>query len=408
MKRAVLICAVLVLGARGVAAAQQTEETPPPEQQAASRVELIEQQQAAKAQALTPAELGKAERYVTDVAEILLSGQLHWHPFWQSAYSGGGFTMGAGYMRYISPFNTIDVRGSITPSGYKRLEAQLLAPGLFKDRGTLSVLGGWREATQVGFYGFGMDTSVDNRANYSFQQPYLSGLLEVFPARNAFLVRGGIELTQWKQQPGSGDAPSVEQVYTPSTLPGLGTDPVYAHTLATIGVDSRPARGYARRGGFYGVTVHDFSDPDHAQGFNQIDYEAIQHFPILRESWVISLHGLAQTTFDKGGQQIPFFMMPSIGGGSDLRAYSSWRLRDRNSLVLQAEVRVIANRFLDMALFMDAGKVAARRTDLDLNGLMHDVGLGFRLHGRIATPLRIEFTHGREGFGLVLAASEVF
>jgi hypothetical protein len=52
--------------------------------------------------------------------------------------------------------------------------------------------------------------------------------------------------------------------------------------------------------------------------------------------------------------------------------------------------------------------VAARRTNLDLSGLMSDVGLGFRLHGPAATPLRIEFTHGREGFGLVLAASEVF
>jgi hypothetical protein len=233
-------------------------------------------------------------------------------------------------------------------------------------------------------------------------------VLEVFPARNAFLVRGGFELTQWKQNPGSGDVPSVEQVYTPETLAGLGARPVYAHSLATVGLDSRAARGYARRGGFYAVTIHDYSDPDHQHGFNQVDYEAIQHIPILRESWVISLHGLAQTTYGKSGQQIPFFMMPSIGGGSDLRAYTSWRLRDLNSLVLQAEWRVIVNRFLDMALFVDAGKVAARRTNLDLSGLMSDVGLGFRLHGPAATPLRIEFTHGREGFGLVLSASEVF
>lgn len=409
MTRFVMVFLLALVASPGAAQAQTADDPQPtPLAQAASRAALIEQQEAAKAQALTPAEPGKAERYVTDVSEIMLSGQMHWHPFWQSAYSGGGFTMGAGYMRFVSPYNTLDLRGSITPSGYKRIEAQLLAPGLFGERGTLSVLGGWREATQVGFYGFRMSSSLDNRANYSFQQPYLSASLEVFPTRRLFLVRGAVELTQWKQNPGSGDVPSVEQVYTTETLPGLGARPVYWHTQGTIGVDSRAARGYARRGGFYGVTVHDFADTHSQFGFDQVDYEAIQHIPILRESWVISLRGWAQTTFDKSGQQIPFFMMPSIGGGSDLRAYTSWRLRDLNSLVLQAEWRVIVNRFLDMALFYDTGKVAARRADLTLTGLKDDVGLGFRLHGQIATPLRIEFTHGREGFGLVLAASEVF
>jgi hypothetical protein len=309
----------------------------------------------------------------------------------------------------VSPYNTLDVRGSITFIGYKRLEAEFIAPELFNRRGHLSVLGGWREATQVGFYGFGMTSAQANRANYSFQQPYLAAKLEVFPTRHLFLVRGGLELTQWKQLPGKGDEPSVDQAYTPQTLPGLGAQPVYWHTQGTIGIDSRaPARGYARRGGFYGVTVHDFADQDGVYGFNQVDYEAVQHIPILREAWVVSLHAMAQTTYDKSGQTIPFFMMPSIGGGSDLRAYASWRLRDLNSLYVQAEWRVMVNRFVDMALFYDAGKVAARRTDLGLGDMKSDYGIGFRWHGPAATPLRIELTHGNEGFGLVFAASEVF
>jgi hypothetical protein len=399
---------IAMLSSAGVTQSPSSDDFQSPPQ-ATSRTGLIEQAQDAKAQKLTPAEPGKAEKYVTDLSEIMLSGQMHWHPFWQSAYAGGGFTLGAGYMRFISPYNFVDVRASFTPKGYKRVEAELIAPGLFGQRGTLSVLGGWREATEVGFYGFGMSSSLDNRANYGFTQPYASALLEVFPARNAFLLRGGLEVTQWKQQGGEGVEPSVDQVYTPATLPGLSTQPVYWHTQGTIGVDSRlPSRGYARRGAFYGVTIHDFTDPDARAGFNQVDYEAIQHIPILRDTWVVSLHGWAQTTYQKDGQQIPFFMMPSIGGGSDLRAYSSWRLRDLNSLVLQAEWRVMVNRYLDMALFYDAGKVAAKRTDLTLTNMKNDVGLGFRLHGQLATPLRIEFTHGSEGFGLVLSASQAF
>src|SRR5215831_343512 len=111
-------------------------------QDASSRQALIEQQEETKAETLAPAERGKAEAYVARLEDAFLSGNLHWHAFWQNAYSGGGFTVGAGYNRYVSAYNWIDVRGSITPSGYKRLEAQFFAPDLFTRRGTLSVLGG--------------------------------------------------------------------------------------------------------------------------------------------------------------------------------------------------------------------------------------------------------------------------
>jgi outer membrane translocation and assembly module TamA len=102
-------------------------------------------------------------------------------------------------------------------------------------------------------------------------------------------------------------------------------------------------------------------------------------------------------------------MLPSVGGGSSLRGYSSWRYRDRNSLELQGEWRVIANRFLDMALFYDTGKVTAHARDLDLDGLKDDYGIGFRFHGPTTTPLRIDFALGGDGgFRIVWAAGAVF
>ncbi len=123
---------------------------------------------------------------------------------------------------------------------------------------------------------------------------------------------------------------------------------------------------------------------------------------------MLAFRAYAQTTYDKSGQQIPFFMMPSFSGGSDLRAYSSWRLRDLNSLLLQGEWRANINRFLEMALFYDAGKVAHQRSDLDLHAMKSDYGVGFRFHGPITTPLRIELAKGNEGFVLNFSASQVF
>ena len=101
-------------------------------------------------------------------------------------------------------------------------------------------------------------------------------------------------------------------------------------------------------------------------------------------------------------------MLPSVGGGSSLRGFSSWRFRDRDSMVLQAEWRIMVNRFMDTAVFYEAGKVTQRTADFDLNGLKSDYGFGARFHTPISTPLRIEIARSNEGISLVFSSSAVF
>jgi hypothetical protein len=399
---------VVVVCLAGLPTAAAGQDAAPQDGAAATRQALIEREQAAKESTLHPYVPGRVETFLNRFEETLASGGRGWHPFFDSAYSGGGFTLGAGYLQFVSPYNSVDVRGSYTIAGYKRAEVEFHAPRLFERRARLSVLGGWREATEVSFFGVGGDTSRDDRTNFEFEQPYAVALFNIFPARRLFMLGGGVEVSQWSQKPGQGSSPSVETVYTPATLPGLGAKATYLHTQATVGLDWRPSPGYARRGGFYGVTVHDYADRDDHLGFRRVDYEAIQHLPLLREAWVISLRGLVSTASAKDGQQIPFFMLPSVGGGSSLRGFNSRRFRDRNSLLLQAEWRIMVNRFLDATFFYDTGKVAGRAADLDLDHLKSDVGFGLRLHGPVATPLRIELARSREGLRLVFGTSAVF
>ena len=374
----------------------------------AGRAALIEQAQAQKATGLRPPQPGKVEQVLNGVEETFLTGKLHWHPFFDSAYAGGGFTLGAGYARHVSSYNVLDLRGSITLSGYKRIEAAFMAPRLFKRRAALTLIGGWREATEVGFFGIGNATSKDDRSNYQFDQPYGSAALEVRPLGKLLVVRGASDVSKWSVGPGGGSHPPVDEVYTPETLPGIDAKTTYLHSEGTIALDSRPGAGYARRGTYLGVTFHDFHDVDGRYGFRRTDYEAIQHVPLLRETWVLSLHGRLELANAADDQAIPFFMLPSLGGGSSLRGFSSWRFRDRNALLLQAEWRVIANRFLDMALVYDAGRVADRRSDLTEGPLKSDYGIGLRFHGPLTTPLRIEFVKSNEGLNLVFSAKAAF
>ena len=377
--------------------------------QESSRAGQIEQEQAEKTKTLHPYPVSTGERIMNKVEDITVNGGLHWHPFFDNAYRGGGFAIGAGYMHHVSSYNLLDVRGSYSIRNYKRAEVEFMAPRMFQRRAALSLLGGYREATQVGFYGIGTDTVKEDRANFAFDRWYGGGLLTVRPTRRFLTLRGGAELTEWNTKPGEGTDPSVEEVYTPATLPGLGARITYLHSQATVGIDWRQAApDYARRGGFYGVTFHDYKDNDHEFGFKQVDYEIIQHFPILRETWAISVRGFVETTWLKGDQEIPYFMLPSLGGGSNLRGYSSWRFRDRNSLLLQGEWRIMVNRYLDTVFFADAGKVERLTADLNLDGLKHDFGFGARFHTPLVTPLRIDLAKSPEGLALVFATSAVF
>ena len=396
--------AALVVTLMSLAAAPSVSGQPA-QAEGETRTGTIEAQQKAKSGELKPYEPNKAELWVKKIEEMFLTGNVKWHPFFTSAYGGGGFTLGAGYLTHVRDYDTLDVRGSYTFSNYKRIETEYIAPRLFGRRARLSVLGGWREAPQVNFFGIGNDSNQEAGANYGFRQPYVGGLLEMRPTRGALFLAGGVEFSEWDQFPGEGTTPTVGDVYGDVT--GLDAKVTYLHTQGTVAIDTRLSPEYARRGGYYGVTIHHFDDQDDDYTFDQVNYEAIQHIPILRDAWVISLRGRVETTMRDEGE-VPFFMLPGLGSGSNLRGYQNLRFRDRHSLLMQAEWRVLVNSFIDTAIFFDAGKVAARKSDLDFNDLHTDFGIGFRLHGPLATPLRIEIAKGSEGFNLVFAASASF
>jgi hypothetical protein len=372
-----------------------------------TRQGVIETAAAEKATDLKPYQVTTAEKWVTKIERRFTGQVVRLHPFLEPAYSGGGFTVGSGYTFHPSPYSTLDVRGSYSIREYKLAEAEFNHPRLFDRRAALNIRGGWRDATEVAFHGVGMD-SPDQHLTFGFEQPYGSASLTVRPTRRLLFVRGGFEAAEWDLKPGRTAESSYDSVYTPRTLAGVDTDTTYLHTEATVGIDSRPASGYARRGGFYGVTGHDYTDRDDTFGFRQVDYEAIQHIPILRDTWVLSLRGRVQTTFNKTDERVPFFMLPSLGSGSTLRGYSTFRFRDRNSLLLQSEWRVMASRFMESSVFFDAGKVAARTQDLDFHDLKTDYGFGVRFHAPLQTVLRVDVARGSDGTRIVFAASPVF
>jgi hypothetical protein len=372
-----------------------------------SREAEIAAEQARKATELHTYVPSGAEKWAIKLRREFIDLPSGFYPYFGSVYSGGGFTLGAGFREYYGDRTHWDVKGLYSLKSYKLIEFSTDSWGHGHGKVDLHARVGWRDATQVAYYGLGMGTVPEDKTSFRLKQGYVGGNADLRPVK--FVVFGaGATYEDYTMGSGQGTAPSIEEIFTPATAPGLGVSPKYLHTTASAGLDSRPSPGYARHGSLVEVRYHNYADQDKTYSFDRADAEIVQHIPILRENWVISLHGLTQTTLSDS-DQVPYFLLPSLGSGSTLRSFPSWRFRDRHSLLMSGEFRWIPNRLaIDMAFFFDTGKVAPRWDDLGFKGLKNSGGVGIRFHGPMATPLRVDFAKGSEGINIVFSGNAAF
>ncbi len=371
-----------------------------------TRAGAIAAEQAEKAAHLAPYKPNIAEAILNQLQDALVLAPNGFYPIFGSVYSGGGFTLGAGYRRYLGDRLNWNIGGLYSLKNYSLIEFALHSPRPLTGRLDYTISAGRRDATQVAYHGLGID-SRESEARYRMQQGY-AGADAWFRIIPWVIVRGGLRYEDFTVSDGQGEAPDVDDVFTPDTAPGLGDNPSFLHTTWSVAVDTRPSPEYARRGRLVEVALHRYDDQANVYGFQRIDTEVIQHIPIVRENWVVSLRGRLQSTLGDS-DVVPFFLLPSLGSGSTLRAYTSWRFRDRHAALFSAEWRWLPNRMaMDAAIFFDTGTVADRFAALTTHRMRSDVGFGVRFHSPVATPLRIDLAYGREGLKLNFAASAAF
>jgi hypothetical protein len=388
--------AALCVLASAIASAQETREG------------IIVAQQTDKAAHPPPETKTKPEIVLGYVGRFLTPKPRGFFPVFDSVYAGGSLTLGGGYGWAYGDKSMFAVRGLYSIKNYKLFDVITRSPGHLNGRLSLFGTAGWRNATDAAYYGLGMSTTSSERFDFDLKETYARGDAELRPS-DWSVFKGGVGLESYIIGPSGTNDHNVEGGLTPEQAPGVGADPTYIHSRATGGIDTRPSPGYARTGGYYAATIHNYTNTNGPYDFNRLDGEAIQHIPILRETWVISLHGRVQSTLGDDMSNTPYFLLPSLGSGSTLRAYRSWRFRDRHSLLTQGEFRWITNRLgMDMAVFYDAGKVAPRFDDLSFKGMAHDWGFGVRFHGPSFTPLRLEVARGSEGVNLVFSGNAAF
>ena len=355
---------------------------------------------------LAPSIRSGGER-VFDWLETYVTDPSHWYVTLGNLMPSSGLAPGAGYRGVLGDVARFNVRGAWSIRNYTLAEGVIEVP-LADERFAIAGIARWRDGSQLPFYGVSDESLKDQRASYALQTVHFGGTATLRPSR-WFSVGAGAEALLLENSIGKGRYPSIETVFDASAAPGLLASPDYLHSEATAAIDWRESEGYTRRGGYYAVTVHRYDDrSDDFYTFNELEADVQQFIPLMNEHWVIALRGQFRTTDVKSDQQVPYFLLPSLGGSTTLRSYPDGRFRDHHALLLSGEYRWIPGRFLDMALFVDAGDVTARRADLEWRDLKTSYGIGARFHAPSATVVRTELAHGREGYRVHFAFGKSF
>jgi len=378
---------------------------------AQTRESEIARQQEEKERAIGPDTPNRAERFFEqfEKGKWFVGEPRGWYPVFGSIYPGGGFAPGVGYRRYIGYDSYVDASAMYSLISYKKVQIVASTPNHVHDRLDIAGLASWIDAPRVGFFGLGNDSTLDGRTAFRIQRARMEGSAVVHPIGAVKLrLDGGFD--DYTQKAGHGSAPSIEQIYSPATAPLLGSDDgLYLRGEASAVVQWLPSPGYSRTGGLFRFAYEEFN-PIQGDGgtFGFARSELVQHVPIQRETWVLSLRARTESIVRKS-DVVPYFLMPYLGSGDTLRGYATARFRDRHTLLLTSELRWFPSRVaLDMALFVDAGKVAPQRSQLNFDGMKTDYGIGVRFHTPLTTALRVDLARGSEGWRLVLAASPAF
>jgi hypothetical protein len=400
----------------GVAAAQQGPDA------TANRAELLAAERDKKANEVTTPERGKVERalYWYDNQYLLAKIFGGWnglHFAGGSFPAGAGTKIGVGFNRAFgsqadpSRANRVAIESvaAYSTRGYTRLGA---AVDLRRIGGTMfdaRVHGQYYEFPQEDFFGLGPDSRQEDRTDYLQKGSDVGASLAWKPAR---LVDLGGGVSFLKPEIGSGTDrrfPSTEERFDPATLPGFTAQPEYLRSDASAALDWRDNPLHPHAGGRYAVEFSDFQDRDlDAFGFRRVAIDLQQYVPLPNRYRTVALRAAAVLTDPHSNQQVPFFYQPTLGGSQMLRGFREFRFRDRNSLAFTAEYRWEASWLLDGALFVDAGKVAFNRRDLNLRDLDVSYGVGFRVHSNSAFVTRLDLAFSREGFIPLLRFEHVF
>lgn len=314
----------------------------------------------------------------------------------------GWISGGGGYRRWIDGDRMVfDASAAISWRSYKLAHTSFEFTNLLRSRVALGTELRWQDYTQNPYFGAGPETVETDRSEYRLKSLNAVGYGRFRPARWLTIGANG----GWLRHPAidvpagtfRDDSPATRELFPRDAVFAVAEQPSYVHGEVSVTADTRDHRSHPRRGGVYRTAWTRYWARDLAAfSFQRFEAEAAHFVPVANSRLTLALRGWVAGTDTAEGAAVPFYLMPSLGGSNTLRAYSNYRFHDRHLAIVNVETRLALMTHVDLAVFADAGNVAARMTDLNLDKT--SFGVGLRLHTEKATFARVEVAHGKEGW----------
>jgi hypothetical protein len=323
---------------------------------------------------------------------------------WNMIPGAGWISVGPGYRRWYAKDQVfVDASAAMSWRQYQKAQARFELPRLARSRLLAGAQFQWQDFTQVNYFGEGAGTLPSDRSEYRIKSHDIVGYATLRPAEWA-----GVGVTLGRMRPSilpragwfERDRPDTRDLFPGDPVFALANQPTFVHRGLSLTADTRDFPGHPTRGGSYRAAAVSHTDSDDVFSFTRYEVEGAHFVPLAESRVVIALHGWLVASDPAEGQAVPFYFLPSLGGTNTLRAYPDYRFHDRNLVVINAEGRLAMTAHLDAAVFVDAGNVAARLGDLNLD--RRSYGVGLRLHTDRQTFARIDAARGDEGWRLVV------
>jgi hypothetical protein len=320
-----------------------------------------------------------------------------WYPRLGGLTRGSGFGLGPGYRMHVLGDNVLlDVSGAMSMRWYKAVDIRARWLQTWSERAEVWTEYRFEDFPEEDFYGRGADSLLSTRTSYRFRGSDIKLRAQLKPIS---WLRTGVVLGYLHPSIGSGhdrEFPSIEQVFTDTSVPGLASQPDFGHAQLFLDVDYRDTPGNPKRGGFYHFAFAAWDDRTlDAYDFRRLDVNASQFLPITTDrKHVISGRFGVSVTKTTTGDRLPFYFLPYVGGEDTIRSYREFRFKDEDALWFGGEYRWIPIKWVSGTVFADFGTVGRTWDDITTDNLKHGYGFGLRVHSDTQSFARIDFGFG--------------
>ena len=412
---------------------------------AAAEEEAVETRQALwerlrqqKFRALRPPEQGFVERRVLALEKAEHPGLLAWsvggfYPrvqsigwgsqtavgarFWQPDIKGTKMDVHAAAFHSIRRYESYELQVGVLPHRGPALPARSTQGDDVYELGSIRRRSGrqglayaslrYRHLPEVDFFGLGTDSRPADQTTFLLQDAWYDLVVGYQPtSRTAITARAG--LMQAFVGPGRDEElPTTQQLFDERQVPGLTRQPDFLHLTVLGLLDGRDQPGNPHSGAMLALSASRFDDRDsEAYAFDRLGADGRAFVPLGSTQRVLALRALVSADRPADGSRVPFFLQETLGGSHTLRGYRSFRFRGEKLLLLQAEYRWEAAPAVELAAFVDGGRVASHLADWSLRDLRTSYGLGLRIKSHDRVILRFDVGRSTEETRLLLRVGE--